>query len=535
MAIVSRARRPPTRPDPAPRGFWSDLAELLSLPLRWLSWAVLTRVITDHHDDPEAAGDAVVDVVDWDEANAPMAAAIAEAAIDPFGEGMRSVDPSMQPRDAIAWAEAFAAERVVDISAATKASIRQAVVDGLREGQSTDDVARRVQQSVGLHPQWARAVHRYRNGLRNRNVPYGRALQMTADYQRRLVERRAQNIARTETLTASSQGRLEGYREMAHNAGDVEMEKEWLTARESVSKGGRRVCAVCAPLNHRKVRGLNTLFVSGLVAVAVPPAHPSCRCSWIATPMAADRAPEPEEPEEPEELGPEPEPQEPTEPPPAVTEPATPQTGVAASSTLSTLPGERGEIGREVRYGLRAIERVHRVPEGMPPVPVKESSARSYFGSYEYERHTLTPVAIRIARHGDHKATTFAHEFGHYLDGQGGSRPGISSTSPVGRQDPAMAAFFDAVDASPTMRALRSYATTGRRGDGSSYYLQTSEIWARAYAQWIATRANDEKMLREVARIRTVQGARALSQWSPEEFTPIADTITAIFRERGLL
>lgn len=288
MPIVARARRS-QRADPTAHvdhGLWATLAALLSLPLRWLSWAVLSQVLTDHHDDPERAADAALKAVDWPAATAPVADELAKVIAAPFSAAAREVGATFAPTDAISWARRHAAERVVSITEPTRAAIREAVVTGLREGQSVDVVARRVQQSVGLHPQWAKAVANYDARAAARGVTPARRAEMTAQYREGLVARRAQNIARTELLTASAQGRLAGYEQMAANAGGIEMEKTWITARET-SKQGRVVCPLCKPLNGKKVRGLATLFRSGAFAVAVPPLHASCRCSFSAVPTPA--------------------------------------------------------------------------------------------------------------------------------------------------------------------------------------------------------------------------------------------------------
>jgi len=77
---------------------------------------------------------------------------------------------------------------------------------------------------------------------------------------------RAVKIARTETITASSQGNLQAYSQ----SGVVE-KKEWLTAYDE------RTCEACMALNGEVVK-LNENFSAG---VSTPSLHPNCRCAII--------------------------------------------------------------------------------------------------------------------------------------------------------------------------------------------------------------------------------------------------------------
>lgn len=236
-----------------------------------------------------------------------------------------------------------------------------------------------------------------------------------------------------------------------------------------------------------------------------------------------------------------------------------PQLGVSARSAIASSPGKRAQIHEGVEHALDQIEKVHRIPAGMTPVPIKTSSANAnYLGVYESSVLDSAPRAIRIKPSGDHHAGTTTHEFGHYLDHQAnlvGQNERVSAagsfvrsgsgtraafgTSPVGRQDPLMQAFFDAVDASPTKRALveaRQDRSLTRHGREHAQYLDTKvEVWARAYHQWIATRSGSERMLGEIIRTRAKGGTSLLSQWGDDEFGPIAEALDAIFRNKGLL
>lgn len=194
-----------------------------------------------------------------------------------------------------------------------------------------------------------------------------------------------------------------------------------------------------------------------------------------------------------------------------------------ASTVVSTMPGPKSRVGKEVRRSLDAIEKVHAIPEGLPPVPVKDSRARAY-GSYSWFLNGR-PEEILVRGTGDHKATTFAHEYGHYLDHQLGAGKWLTR-----QDDPHVNAWKKAVDGSESVKELRAMPVSKQ----TRYYLSTRELWARAYAQWVALRSGDTGMQAELSLIRNDSGPRGLSQWTAAEFKPIAEALDAIFHSKGL-
>lgn len=187
-------------------------------------------------------------------------------------------------------------------------------------------------------------------------------------------------------------------------------------------------------------------------------------------------------------------------------------------------PG-RSDVGRDVDRALTAMARLHRVPADLTPVPVKTVTAQRYFGAYSFTPRS--PGAIQIARHGDHKAMTFAHEFGHYLDHQLlGGAPGTWGSS-----SDSLAPWRDAIDRTEQTRRLRALPSDPY----TRYYLRRDEQWARSYAQWVAVRSGDQRMLDQIAGILRSPGVRGLSQWDAADFHQVASAIDQLFEARGLL
>lgn len=96
-------------------------------------------------------------------------------------------------------------------------------------------------------------------------------------------DQRAMTIARTETIRASNQGALTGYKA----SGVVEL-KQWTTAEDD------RVSEDCEENGNAGPIALDAEFPSGDDA---PPAHPNCRCVIVPIVTFASEEPTPEEQE----------------------------------------------------------------------------------------------------------------------------------------------------------------------------------------------------------------------------------------------
>lgn len=153
----------------------------------------------------------------------------------------------------------------------------QSIISKAMSGELTvDTAARHLKGSIGLHPAWAKAVAKYGDRqfekLLKDGAPMGKAAELAESqmerYRKRLVGKRAQNIARTEIATANNVGQFAAY-EQAVNDGYAhpESRKEWAP--------GPGACGICAPLSGEVVLW-NQPFSNGAM---MPPGHPSCRCS----------------------------------------------------------------------------------------------------------------------------------------------------------------------------------------------------------------------------------------------------------------
>ena len=175
---------------------------------------------------------------------------------------------------AVAWADASAATLVTSISESVRESIRELVRRSVSGGLTSDQLARQIRGLVGLTPRQAAAVSRYGRGLIAEGIAPGRVGELVERYGRRLLNVRADTIARTELITAAGAGQQrlwEQYREEGLFEG---ARKRWL-----VTPDDRLDVKICKPMSRQTV-GLDESFTTPQGRrILHPPAHPSCRCA----------------------------------------------------------------------------------------------------------------------------------------------------------------------------------------------------------------------------------------------------------------
>jgi len=229
-----------------------------------------------------------------------------------------------------------------------------------------------------------------------------------------------------------------------------------------------------------------------------------------------------------------PEPPEPVEPKPA---------GIPIDRGLK-LPS-KGPVANAGRNALAAIARVHGDGE-LPEIPVeRETSVRRFGGYHYYGAPSNKPVKITV-RPGAaaHPEMTLAHEIGHFLDHQGAGKGKHAS---VAADD--FAEFREAAKQSRAIqeieRLIKLRKVAVRLGGGEEieypvdgkylrYLTDTKEVWARAYAQYIAHRSADVEMQSQLKQLRQRLGQVYYpSQWDDDDFAPIAEAIDRLMLKLG--
>lgn len=185
------------------------------------------------------------------------------------------------------YARTRSAQLVRAIDDSNRLAIRQVITSAFTGPRTVDQTARSLRQIVGLHPRWARAVERFNDTNFRRLIKDGMdtdqaratADSMSEKYRRKLIRRRAEMIARTETQQAQNFGRESSWY-ATERAGllDARAMKEWRTAPMGSRYGPP--CPECTELRGTRVPW-NGTFANGR---SMPPAHPNCRCTAVVIP-----------------------------------------------------------------------------------------------------------------------------------------------------------------------------------------------------------------------------------------------------------
>jgi SPP1 gp7 family putative phage head morphogenesis protein len=208
----------------------------------------------------------------------------------------------------------------------------------------------------------------------------------------------------------------------------------------------------------------------------------------------------------------------------------------------------KGTVKEEVKLAISSIDRVH--GDGvLPEIPVKQSHGKYTVGKYAYQTFTGKPVEIAVSSKGNHQALTAVHEIGHFLDHQGMNTDKVGAGKYLSSsKDPLMSKWKDAVTKSEAHRQLTELYQKpfveykDSRGETRkaivdrkyiSYLLSSVELWARSYAQYIAVRSRDPKLLEQLNTERVKKEVYYAKQWEDADFEPIMQAMDGIFKELG--
>lgn len=186
----------------------------------------------------------------------------------------------------VQWAaRTMAGNLIRDVSAETKAAVRQIIYEAVRDGVAPREAAKLIRATIGLTRGQAGAVSRLAATLSD-NPNRDR---LVAKYGEKLLRTRALTIARTETIRASNKGQQLAWQEMVRDSliDTSRFRQRWLVTPDD------RLCPVCAPMdgklvqlggkfesNERGVLPSERESYSG-ATVESPPLHPRCRCALV--------------------------------------------------------------------------------------------------------------------------------------------------------------------------------------------------------------------------------------------------------------
>jgi hypothetical protein len=196
-----------------------------------------------------------------------------------------------------------------------------------------------------------------------------------------------------------------------------------------------------------------------------------------------------------------------------------------AVTIVGNKTGENGDWKIFVNQGLTQIDRVH--DDGvLPEIHIACSNESERVGNTQLYRDPdgTLKAYVTVSRNGPWQALTTCHEIGHLLDccvfGTGGRSS--FATHPI------WYSVREAINHSKAVAEIQKLTPSSEY----AYYLKPEELWARAYAQYIAEKSGDITLLGDLPRVRA---ARPWCQWETSDFAPIRSAIDATFRKKGWL
>ncbi len=182
---------------------------------------------------------------------------------------------ALQHPSAAAAARASAADLVTNVTAETRAAMREIVARAFEEGLPPRQAAQLIKPLIGLNRMQARAVLNLRAALTARGVASEIAAARLERYAAKLLRQRSILIARTEIIRASTDGQVHLWQQ-AQGQGLLPQaaQMKWLVTPDD------RLCPRCQQLSGATAP-VGGVFRQGGSTVAGPPLHPNCRCALV--------------------------------------------------------------------------------------------------------------------------------------------------------------------------------------------------------------------------------------------------------------
>lgn len=170
----------------------------------------------------------------------------------------------------VAYLEEQSLARVRDLTRTVRATAREILAQGARQGLNPRETAVLLRDTIGLHPRQAIAVSRYAARLREQGAYSAAEVERYATRQLRV---RAETIARTETLQSLNEGRRAVWGELQRTKklDNADWIREWVIAEDE------RTCERCLPFDSVRAFVGEPFEADGDESMG-PPLHPRCRC-----------------------------------------------------------------------------------------------------------------------------------------------------------------------------------------------------------------------------------------------------------------
>ena len=171
------------------------------------------------------------------------------------------------------WIKDHCADLVKETTKTTREAVKSLVLRGVDSGRHPARMAKDIKSIVGLDERSAIAVDRRREYLHDQDLPLGRADELADKYADKLLTRRAENIARTESMVSIKQGRSELWQQLVEDGAMPETQKRaWDASSDSAC------CKICQDMDGQEVGIGEPWTLPDGEETMIASAHPSCRC-----------------------------------------------------------------------------------------------------------------------------------------------------------------------------------------------------------------------------------------------------------------
>lgn len=216
-------------------------------------------------------------------------------------------------------------------------------------------------------------------------------------------------------------------------------------------------------------------------------------------------------------------------------------------SEFVTLPADAPKLAAVAKKTLATIDEVHGVIE-VSDVDIVEvvpaGPSDTVGGRYVPPHFSPTGRAqIQVRAGVPTPRIAVVHEFGHHVDFAGLGKGVAEATLTVPELQPFLEAArrSTAVERLVEVFASKSVLVGSRRirvapgfRELARYLLRPTELFARAYAQWVALRSGDTDLRREIEQKRRHRTHALLPEhWTDDDFAPIVEALDRLMEARG--
>jgi hypothetical protein len=195
---------------------------------------------------------------------------------------------------------------------------------------------------------------------------------------------------------------------------------------------------------------------------------------------------------------------------------------------------------RQFRHVVDIVDQLHRFPT-LLPFPLIHTKSRRENGAYNHRMRPSRPISIAVSVYADFPSLTLLHEVGHLLDHLvlNPIKQGFGS-----EHDPLFEPLRRYWSGSRLIRTLAALLERNSRlAPGIRtlirYQMETPELWARTYLQWVVKKSDDLLLQACLASVRGKPAAFAGRTthfcWEDAEMDDIIPLVDEVLSEAGLL